>query len=53
VSPPSGINHLVCYDIKTAKLTSRTVLARTQFGLEVVKVDGARLLCLPSTKRVL
>ena len=54
VTPPSGVNHLVCYDIiKTNKLTARTVLARTQFGLEEVRVDGARLLCLPSTKRVL
>jgi hypothetical protein len=53
VTPPSGVNHLVCYDIKTAKTKSRTVLARTQFGLEAVRVDGARLLCLPSTKRVL
>ena len=53
VSPPSQLRHLVCYELKTEQNVKRTVLTRTQFGLERVRVDKARLLCVPSEKTVL
>lgn len=42
--------HLVCYSIKTRKVEPRTVVARNQFGKELVKVKQPVELCVPSVK---
>jgi len=45
--------HLVCYKLEKGLKPKQEVTIENQFGNQVLRVDKARLLCVPSTKEVL
>ena len=51
---PSKMDHYLCYDVKpTQRFRQRRVTIRNQFELQDYIVIGPRLLCVPSTKKLL
>jgi hypothetical protein len=42
--------HLVCYQVVAQKTPRRLVTVLNQFGVDTLRVDVARLLCVPSIK---
>jgi hypothetical protein len=42
--------HLVCYQVVAQKTPRRVVTVLNQFGVDTLRVDVARLLCVPSIK---
>ena len=54
-APPAPMNHhYLCYDVKpTQRFRQRRVTIRNQFEKQDYIVIGPRLLCVPSTKKLL
>ncbi|HXM37758.1 MAG TPA: hypothetical protein VN908_03750 [Gemmatimonadales bacterium] len=46
------VTHLVCYEIRARRVPRHQVQVVNQFGIDTLPVDAARVLCLPSTKRI-
>ena len=46
------LSHLVCYDLSTNTPINETVVTSNQFGQHRFRLGVAKLLCLPSLKRV-
>jgi len=44
--------HLVCYNLVAQQTPRRMVTVLNQFGVDTLRVDVARLLCVPSIKAI-
>ena len=47
------LTHLVCYQLLPQQAPRRLVMVLNQFGVDTLRVDAARFLCVPSVKRMM